>query len=457
MRKRQPDRYWVGIYNDFLRNPYLPPEPRAIAFAMLAYWNPRAPHEPVYPSLPALAVDACMDRRTLIRHIPWLASTCLSCKTVRMVDGVCPGCGGTTPWVTKSPGGGRTTTTYHLNFATEVVLGSPRVGRCQVVTAAVTDSTGQQCQDVTAAVTNGPRSSDSTALQDHDNNRKDALTRSKELDPSNQIQEPDPRKGVRGRETAVPKTPSPEPSEARAPKAAEPAGWSAGAAAGSSEFALPSAPVPGRPPVVEVPQVAAAPGPSSKVKKAKKKRALEVEGDGWLSLIPLYHELLPELPVVAGVGGQPGQTLARYGEARWKEHPDLDFWRTFFGRVRRMGWLMGRRTGRDGAFKASLNWLLRPENFGKVCDGFYSLDPEDGAAPAPNALGRKTVTGHQPVQATAAVVAATQGAGPPSSVVAGWRMEFVRGGGEVGSAEEVEFMRSKRAEWGGQHGPQALA
>lgn len=60
---------------------------------------------------------------------------------------------------------------------------------------------------------------------------------------------------------------------------------------------------------------------------------------------------------------------------RWREDPkrqSLDWWRRFFGYVRRCPFLMGQSNsaGRD-PFLADLEWLIRPKNFRKVVEGKY--------------------------------------------------------------------------------------
>jgi uncharacterized protein YdaU (DUF1376 family) len=93
-------------------------------------------------------------------------------------------------------------------------------------------------------------------------------------------------------------------------------------------------------------------------------------------IVALYHECLPELRRVREWNPTRQKLLAR----RWAEDPerqDVEWWRGFFGYVRRSPFLMGRVTGRDGrAFDCDLEWLIRPTNFAKVVEGKY----EDAAA-----------------------------------------------------------------------------
>lgn len=91
-------------------------------------------------------------------------------------------------------------------------------------------------------------------------------------------------------------------------------------------------------------------------------------------IIALWHEVLPELPRVRVWQGQRVAHL----RARWredKERQNLDWWRWLFSqKIRASPFLMGQVPGRDGKepFLASLPWLILPENFAKVLEGFYS-------------------------------------------------------------------------------------
>ena len=88
-------------------------------------------------------------------------------------------------------------------------------------------------------------------------------------------------------------------------------------------------------------------------------------------IIALYHDTLPELRRVRVWTGARPKALA----ARWRESADrqsLDWWRKYFGYVRKSRFLMGQTTGRDGrGFDCDLEWLIRPANFAKVIEGKY--------------------------------------------------------------------------------------
>lgn len=94
------------------------------------------------------------------------------------------------------------------------------------------------------------------------------------------------------------------------------------------------------------------------------------------SIVELYHEVLPELRQVREWNETRQRLLAkRWAESR--ERQSLDWWRDFFGYVRKSRFLMGQTVGREGRpFDCDLEWLIRPTNFAKVIEGKY----EDGDA-----------------------------------------------------------------------------
>ena len=87
----------------------------------------------------------------------------------------------------------------------------------------------------------------------------------------------------------------------------------------------------------------------------------------------LYGEVLPELaqPVMLSSARKSAM------KARWQdvfneekittEEEGLNCFRNFFGLVRQSKFLMGRTS----KFKATLDWLMKQENFLKVCEGKY--------------------------------------------------------------------------------------
>ena len=95
-------------------------------------------------------------------------------------------------------------------------------------------------------------------------------------------------------------------------------------------------------------------------------------------ILAAYHEALPELPSVKVWDGTRKSHLQARWRERWKagkyasQTDGVAYWTRLFRHVRTCDWLMGRVTGRDGrAFKASLGWIVRPENFAKILEGRY--------------------------------------------------------------------------------------
>lgn len=86
-------------------------------------------------------------------------------------------------------------------------------------------------------------------------------------------------------------------------------------------------------------------------------------------IIALYHEILPMCPKVEVWN----KTRAGYLRQRWKESPSLEEWRAYFEHVSQSKFLTGRVNGSKERppFVASLEWLIRPENFANVIEGKY--------------------------------------------------------------------------------------
>jgi hypothetical protein len=68
--------------------------------------------------------------------------------------------------------------------------------------------------------------------------------------------------------------------------------------------------------------------------------------------------------------------------ARWKEHPDLEWWGTYFRKVIASPLLSGQKDG----WKASFDWLLEPKNMIKVVEGNY----DGGTSTGPSAKSLPT-------------------------------------------------------------------
>ena len=54
--------------------------------------------------------------------------------------------------------------------------------------------------------------------------------------------------------------------------------------------------------------------------------------------------------------------------ARWKEHPDLDWWATYFDRIEASAFLTGKN---DRGWKARFDWVIDPTNMNKILEGCY--------------------------------------------------------------------------------------
>jgi hypothetical protein len=86
-------------------------------------------------------------------------------------------------------------------------------------------------------------------------------------------------------------------------------------------------------------------------------------------IIELYHKKLSMCRRVLTWT----KTRQDHLRARWKEYPDLELWNQFFDIVAKSKFLTGKVTPREGRklFVASLDWLIKPENFAKVLEEFY--------------------------------------------------------------------------------------
>lgn len=86
-------------------------------------------------------------------------------------------------------------------------------------------------------------------------------------------------------------------------------------------------------------------------------------------IIKLYHDVLPMCPVVRVWT----KKRAGYLNARWKEHPDLDWWKKLFVYVAKSKFLTGGvdATGDREPFVVDLEWLLQPSKLAKVIEGKY--------------------------------------------------------------------------------------
>lgn len=89
-------------------------------------------------------------------------------------------------------------------------------------------------------------------------------------------------------------------------------------------------------------------------------------------IIDLYHELMPDCKKVRIFSDRKKTNLrTRWGEDEARQN--LDWWRNFFEFANQSRWLTGQviKPGEDKGWKASLGWLVLPENFAKVINEDY--------------------------------------------------------------------------------------
>ena len=88
-------------------------------------------------------------------------------------------------------------------------------------------------------------------------------------------------------------------------------------------------------------------------------------------IIDAYHEMLPMCPRIRDWTPSRQTTL----RARWNEDKSrqtLGYWKRLFAYVSESQFLTGRISSREGRpFFASLEWILKPENFAKIREGRY--------------------------------------------------------------------------------------
>ena len=87
-------------------------------------------------------------------------------------------------------------------------------------------------------------------------------------------------------------------------------------------------------------------------------------------IVKLYHEILPELPMVKELT----ETRKRQLKTRWfakKNRQSLDWWQKYFEYVRESSFLMGQANTSGRKFQANLEWLTKESNFVKVIESQY--------------------------------------------------------------------------------------
>lgn len=109
------------------------------------------------------------------------------------------------------------------------------------------------------------------------------------------------------------------------------------------------------------------------IANSQEKAKADVAGDACPheEILAMYHELLPANPRMKTWTGSRQANL----RTRWREDPkrqSLDYWRRFFGHVAASPFLTGKVVGRnERPFLATLDWLVKPENFAKVIENKY--------------------------------------------------------------------------------------
>lgn len=89
------------------------------------------------------------------------------------------------------------------------------------------------------------------------------------------------------------------------------------------------------------------------------------------SIVDAYNEILGNTLTPVKPALWPGSARATALQARWKENPSrhsLEWWEGWFRFITKSPFLMG---DNDKNWKPDLGWLLKKENFIKVCEGKY--------------------------------------------------------------------------------------
>ena len=81
----------------------------------------------------------------------------------------------------------------------------------------------------------------------------------------------------------------------------------------------------------------------------------------------LFNSTCLSFSKVIGISGKRQTTVA----ARWKEHPDLDWWREYFEKIEASGFLKGDNARK---WKATFDWLINTSNMNKVLEGLYDRE-----------------------------------------------------------------------------------
>ena len=98
----------------------------------------------------------------------------------------------------------------------------------------------------------------------------------------------------------------------------------------------------------------------------------------------LFNSTCLSYSKVVGITGKRQTTVA----ARWKEHPDLDWWAEYFKRIEASNFLKGNN---DRKWKATFDWLINSSNMNKVLEGNYDTPTNAPASAAPTGTGSNSM------------------------------------------------------------------
>lgn len=112
-------------------------------------------------------------------------------------------------------------------------------------------------------------------------------------------------------------------------------------------------------------------GNDADAKKSKGQGKNQILACPHQEIVDAYHEALPASPRIRDWT----KARAAHLQARWREDPkrqNVDWWRRLFAFIAESDFLTGKVSADDRKpFTASLEWLLKPENFAKVREGRY--------------------------------------------------------------------------------------
>ena len=86
----------------------------------------------------------------------------------------------------------------------------------------------------------------------------------------------------------------------------------------------------------------------------------------------LWNDICLSFSKVHGINGKRQTAVA----ARWHDHPDLEWWATYFTRIESSDFLKGKN---KRGWRASFDWVMNAANMDKILEGTY--DPKEGGAP----------------------------------------------------------------------------